>query len=82
MNAEVHYGSGNKVVFLIAAAYNILLNISYGALTEYAVYALVGNAIGALIWFLFKRLNDRIENKRKKNRIRKLRIRKIRKEKF
>lgn len=59
MNTEITNILGNRV-FLIAAIFNMLLTMSYGELAEYALYALVGNSIGALIWFLFKILADRL----------------------
>jgi len=65
MNTELQHGSGNGVVFLIAAVFNMLLTMSYGALAEYAMYALVGNVIGGLIWLLFKKLADRMDRARR-----------------
>lgn len=60
MNSIQEQASGNGVVILIAGLYNLLLTISYRDFAEYALYTLVGNLIGALVWLIFKKISDRM----------------------
>lgn len=64
------HGSGNVIAFLFGAIFNILANVEYGSLTDYAVKAMVGG----FIWLLFKILGDAINKhffKEKKDKTRK-----------
>ncbi len=69
---QTHHGSGNWVVFLTGAIFNMIVSISYEGLIEYALYSVIGSTIAGGIWLLYKKLGEKLGAGSKKDPIDKL----------
>jgi hypothetical protein len=61
-------GSGNWIVFLFGAVFNLIVTIDYQSHIDYAIHMLVAG----LVWLLFKKLGEMKISPRKKSNVKRL----------